>query len=257
MAADTFSSPKELLAVLRQRMKLLKYTYADAAKALGVSLPTMKRFFTSEDVSLGKVLALAEWLGLTLHDLAELAQQSAADKHIFSAEQDKFLARNPGHIAYLFALVQGAEPSEIAAKHNLSSYSTQRYLNELEKIGLIRQSNEGKVKVLMEGSMSWEEDSELGKTHSKRMLLELSERVGAKLAQNSPDSFLILRGVMLMPETFANLKRDLDELVAKYDVVSDQTRRLKGSNAFPRQTFAIIADHWEYNVFRHIPNFPK
>jgi hypothetical protein len=248
-------SPRDILSVLRKRMKSLKYTYSDAALVLGVSLPSVKRFFTSEDVPLARVLRLAEWLELSLQDIADLVKQSELSSHTFTIAQEEFLAKNPSHLAFLLALYQqNKTPEEIAEKYKLSGYSTQRYLNELEKLGLIAQRAKGKINFFINGALSWEVNGPLAKAFTSKLVQSLSDRVLQQLETNSKDAFLIIRGATLSDDAYGDFKREALELSRKYELISALTKKNEKSNKSNRVTFSLLADRWEDSVFTNIAN---
>jgi transcriptional regulator with XRE-family HTH domain len=59
----------EILAALKRALKARGMTYRDLAKALSMSESGVKKWLTSKDCSLGRVLAACEAIGVSLEDL--------------------------------------------------------------------------------------------------------------------------------------------------------------------------------------------
>lgn len=142
------TSTDELKASVKSLMKRRGRTYAELAERLGVSLPTVKRILGPEDLSVGRLLEICEWLDVTLSDLETLAgleaKRRAGD---FTAAQEEFLAKNPNYLTYFAVLHSGDSPEKIARDHGLTAKSTELYLLRLEKLELLHRDSKGRVRL--------------------------------------------------------------------------------------------------------------
>lgn len=245
---------RDFLNVIRLRMKALRYTYDDAAKALGVSLPTVKRLFTGEDVPFSRVASLAAWLEMSWKDLSELVEQDALASHAFTDAQETFFAENPAYLAYLFALHQKKlTPAKIAEAHKLSRVSTNKYLTTLEKLGVVERLSDDRVRVRLNGAISWPDDGPLAAAVTRRMIRRLAESAISKMGTAS-DAFVHLRGVRLSRDDYERFRAELKELSRKYELVSGRKQKLSTADSGVAITFLILADAWEDSTFISIPN---
>ena len=204
---------QHILIALKGLMKKKGYKYRDLAEGIGASLPTVKRMFIGEDLSLQRLTSICDFLGFSLHEFIELTKVSDSEQFHFTVEQENFFATNPPYLAFLYVLQRGdLSVEEIQKKYSLSQKSIQKYFRQLEKLGLIRVSPENRVRVLVRGVISWDDRGILGKTFSTRMIRQLAER---GISTDSKHLFMILNGWSLTGENYDEMKKDFTELPAK------------------------------------------
>lgn len=122
-------------AVLKQQKK----TYDDLAEELDISVPTVKRILTKEELSLSRLLEICSYLKLSLTDLEKIAQHNRSSaSNAFTAKQDEFLSKNSNYITFLLMMYSGLTPEEIQKKTRISEKSVKLYLLRLEKLDLIK-----------------------------------------------------------------------------------------------------------------------
>jgi DNA-binding Xre family transcriptional regulator len=158
----------EIKAAIKLLMKRKRVNYHDLAKHLQVSHATVKRFLTSEELSLSRLLVICDWLGLSLSDLETLASTSFPKKdETYTPAQEEFLSSDPKYLVYLNCLYAGMNPSEIEKSFNLNKRSTDKYLLRLEQHELIKVTEKGLVKPASKTQPSWRTGGLLAKTHYK------------------------------------------------------------------------------------------
>lgn len=140
-----FKSQK-IKQALKDLLKKKGLTYEELANELECSVPTIKRILGPEELTLTRLLEIADVLKITLAELDDLTSDLSTRDEKFSPEQEQFLAKNPAYLAYLMKLFSGETPKEIAQKNDLNARSTDKYLIALEKHELIRVTGKLKVK---------------------------------------------------------------------------------------------------------------
>lgn len=111
-----------LKAVLRALMKRQHKTLQELAEHLELSLATVKRIFADEDLDLTRLLAVCEWLGVTLGELSALADKDRGDSAVtYTEEQELFLAADPRYLTFLILLSNGKSTEEIAGSYGLTA----------------------------------------------------------------------------------------------------------------------------------------
>lgn len=165
MSADELKNGVKVLMKKRGR------TYANLAEHLDLSLPTVKRVLGPEEMSLGRLLQICDWLDVSLSDLETLANlevKRAVGE--FTPEQEKFLSENPGFLAY-FAHLHGSEtPEKIARDYSLTARSTELYLLRLERIGLIRRDSKGRVRLAHRTFPNFSKDGPLVRSQYRQLI---------------------------------------------------------------------------------------
>ena len=129
-------------------MKKQRKSYQELAEHLGLSLVSVKRVMSKEEITLSRFLEICDWLDVSIADLEKIAQHNQAHEKIrFTEEQEKFLAKNPEYLSFLFHMFAEQTPEEIQKQFNLSNKSLNLYLIRLEKYNLIKKVS-GRYKVM-------------------------------------------------------------------------------------------------------------
>jgi len=137
---------QKIKAVIKDLLKKKDITYEDLAVQMECSVPTIKRILGPEELTLNRLLQLCEIVEIDLGELEVLTGDDKASEEKFTPEQEAFLAKNKNHFAYLFKIIGGYSPKQIAEKYGLTQRSTDKYLIALEKHDLIRVTGKQKVK---------------------------------------------------------------------------------------------------------------
>lgn len=134
---------------LKKVLKTKGKTYQELAEHLQVSLPTVKRWLGPEEISLGRLLEILDWLDVGLSELESLSEiEQRREGETLSIEQEKFFVQNPAYLAYIAALHGGESPEQIAEKHSLNKASTELYLSRLERMEFLTRDSRGRVRLL-------------------------------------------------------------------------------------------------------------
>jgi DNA-binding Xre family transcriptional regulator len=204
-----------LIGALRGVLKARKTTYAMLAKKLGVSEATIKRFFTSDDGSVGRVAEICDALSISFADLVEQARSHGESTFTLTYEQEAFFAENPSYFAFFKQLVDaGLTPKEICTKHRLSAHSLPKYLRRLEGLGLVDWLAGDRVRLKVRGTQNWLSRGPL----VKKFLHAENLAFLAYLEENfDRESHLFTSSTRRMhPETLRTLNMELRSLFASY-----------------------------------------
>src|SRR5471032_2078368 len=82
----------ERLAIVRELKRALKergLTYSAVAAALKLSLPTVKRLFSTGDFSLARVDSICDLVGISLREILERAEENAIPSKRLSVTQER------------------------------------------------------------------------------------------------------------------------------------------------------------------------
>ena len=131
----SFDLKQALKLVMRKQNK----TYEDLAQQLEISLVSVKRIMSKEELNMSRFVEICNWLEVSLTDLEKIARYENANQKIrFTEKQEDFLAKNPEYLSFLFNLYTDETPEKIQKKFGLSKKSLDLYLLRLEKHDLIK-----------------------------------------------------------------------------------------------------------------------
>lgn len=158
------SQSVEFMNALKKLLKMKGIVYQDVAKALDLSLPSVKRLFSTGDISLSRLDKICEISGIELTDLLKLMEVNKSKFHAeLTLEQEEFLFEHPKCIAYLELLFFGWTPQKIEQVYDLNKNQTHKFLSALDKQDLIEWLPGDKVKLKMKEMIKLRPDSKISK----------------------------------------------------------------------------------------------
>lgn len=235
---------KELIKTI---MKKKGYKYEDLAKALKVSVPTIKRILNKEELSMERFFAILAWLGLNHAQFAKLAEEYRKEEFAgYSEEQERFLLEHPDHHYFLAELMDGYSPQQLAKRFNLNPYSLQKYLFDLDRLNFIELQAEGKVRLLNKGQVRTKEGGTLDRQYAEKWC-HLTKTIfhEAIMAGDTSPRLFSRSGLnlLLRRESFEQLRSDIIKLKEKYASISSMEKVLEPHENLLRTYFTfLIAD---------------
>lgn len=127
-----------LKEAIKSVLKMQKKTYEDLAEELEVSVPTVKRILTKEEMTLSRLLQICSYLKLSLTELEKIANHNKGiTRNTFTEKQEDFLSKNTNYLTFLLMMYSGLSPQEIQKQTKISEKSVKLYLLRLDKLDLI------------------------------------------------------------------------------------------------------------------------
>ena len=133
----------DLKQAIKLVMKQQGKSYEDLAQQLNISLVSVKRIMSKEELNMSRFVEICNWLEINLADLEKIARYEQAHQKIrFTEKQEDFLAKNPEYLSFLFNLYTDETPEKIQKKFGLTKKSLDLYLLRLEKYDLVKKKNQ-------------------------------------------------------------------------------------------------------------------
>lgn len=146
------------------------WTYRDLSKVLGVSEPTVKRWMTATDLSVGRIGRIGAAFGLTAFELLRRAQEG--DERTFAldpATEAALVADPDAHLAW-DAMRLGRSPDSVRLHYEHDHAGWFRLLGRLEALGLVERHAEGRIRLLHGGIHNWLPGGPLSVAHQAHQL---------------------------------------------------------------------------------------
>ncbi len=173
-----------------------------------------------DDISLSRLMSLAEICDLEIGELISEAKESPQKHHFFTAAQDKAFAEAPHLLSYFNAIFHHHKTAcEIAAENNLSELSTYRYLRKLENIGLISLLPENRFHILVKPPLGFAADSITLKQNVAQFIQATSEVVMSDKRDNR--HFMMIKPLDLPQTLFEKMLGEMKTVVDRYAEVSE------------------------------------
>ena len=208
----------QVQATIKQLLKKGGHRQKHLAKALGVSVPTVKRMLNGGELDLGRLEKVAGFLGMSAFDLLDLARERKAAVHSFTEAQEAFLARSLLNLLVFRAFLRGHSPAWIRHRYGLSKAQLEKVLLGLDKAGLVELWAEERVKLKARWPFRWLDGGPLSRAYFGPLVEKI---FSATRARGSREGNVFRPFEMaLRPETAEELRRELLAVLEKYRSVS-------------------------------------
>lgn len=201
-----------LLQALKKTIRARGFTYADLAKRMSVSEVTVKRLFSSDNVSMKHLLSACDVLNVSLLEIAAIARDFSHSEYILNDTQDRFFAASPRHYAIFIDLYRRKPASEVKKYWHLSERDFFKILRDLEKLGLLDVHPKNDYRFKMTGPVRVPKQGKLIKLFHAHNI-EFLEYVQANAERS--EHFLQTSEVLLSKEHAAALLNELQEIAKK------------------------------------------
>jgi DNA-binding Xre family transcriptional regulator len=228
----------ELKNVLRQR----DLTYTDVAKALQLSVASVKRLFSTGEFTLERLDKICELAGLEVSDLLELVQQNTGSVDKLTLAQEEEIVADPKLFLVTWLILNRSQFEHIVADYRLSERELLRYLIKLDRLKIIELLPLNKVRLLVSRHFAWRPDGPVQKYIHQKLIKEF---LAAHFTD--PQDELIFHGGSITQASFAQLKRVLQNASRECAEIIDRDRGIDA----PRDgaAFLLALRPWQYSGF--------
>lgn len=233
-----------LKAVLRAR----KITYAELARRLDTSEPTIKRIFAARDDKLSRIIEICDALDLSLDDIIAQAKRTEETPLVLGDRLEAQLAEDPSAFHVFLLLRDGMPASEIERQFGLSKKVMFRLGQRLERLGLAEVQESGRVRLLIDQPIQFRRD---GPLHRSLMRINLEFIREVFVAEDSETAGFLTKSRRISVHTARHIMRELHRLnrdlseMARQDRLSlpeTELRSYKLSAAWAPVTFSRLLD---------------
>ena len=140
---------RAIVETLKKVLKARGMTYADLARALRVSTPTVKRLFSQRTFTLERLEEILKVIELDFYELARMSHGRRAGPVELSVEQETALARDPRLFSVFWLICNEWRFDEIVADFKIGAAQITAFYARLERLRLIdwRPGNRARLRV--------------------------------------------------------------------------------------------------------------
>ena len=231
----------ELKRVLKER----ELTYADLAPALGLSVASIKRLFSSGNFSLRRLEQVCEIAKVGLAELAERAQNRLTSLTKLTLAQEAEVVADPTLFLVTWLVLNRTPFEDIVRDYALGEREALRYLIRLDRLRVIDLLPGNRVKLLVDRHFTWRADGPVQAYIFEQLLREF---FAARFA--APGDEFFFHGGTLSEAAFAELSRALRAAAGECVDIIDRDRR----NPARRQgaAFVMALRPWNYSGFSRL-----
>lgn len=215
---------KAVKDLLKQVLRQKKISYRKLAEEMDLSEITIKRIFSTEDISFIRLQQICELAGISLFDLIALVNESTDKPFSLSEKQELQLSKDESLYNFYTLLLKYGSIKTACQKGNFIKVNIPKLLRELDELGLIEIPIGDKVHMKHKGVLTWIKGGPLQK---KFMSLRHHKYIHAFESRlSSENTFLSSSQRQLRPETVAEMKKDLDFIIQKYRSIAYREEKI-------------------------------
>lgn len=240
------SEAAQLVATVKKELKARGLTYRDVARALRLSEPSVKRLFAGGRFTLARVADIAELLGLTLAELAQLSANAVPRLRTLQPAQEGQLVSDPKLLLIAVCALNGWTLESITGTYRLNTAECLRRLLLLEKMGLIELRPGNRVRVKVARDFDWLPGGPI-----RRYFREVGQHDFLDAPFDGGGELSVLVQGMLTDAARAQLSAELGRLRARFSALHDESAPAPFEH---RQGVAMLLAmrRWEPEAFRKL-----
>jgi AcrR family transcriptional regulator len=231
-----------IVAELKRALREHGLTYAAVAQKLGLSIPTVKRLFSTGDFSLERVDAVCELVGLGLREILERAHDQSAPANQLSVSQEQEIVADPRLLLIAWLLVNRTPFEEIVRTYRFTEREALRYFIRLDRLKVIDLQPGNRVRLLVSRRFTWRAGGPVQKYIHQKLLREF---LASHFAGPSDEFFF--HGGAVSEETLAELKRALRNASRECVEIIERDRAPPENRS--GSAFVLALRPWRYSGF--------
>ena len=235
---------KLLLRNLKSRLRADGVTYAELARRLKLSVPTIKRDLSRGTFSLVRLDQICGALRITLEDLLHSPTPLALTE--LSSEQEQALVSRPKLLLVAYLTANDWKFQEIVSTFQVDENELIDILIKLERLGIAEFQPPNRVRKLTARNFSWRKDGPVHEFFLRRIVPEF---FGGRF--DGPGDELRFIGGLLSTDSLVRFKAGIDQLASEFEALarSDARRPLAERDGCS----AILALRaWEFSGFTQL-----
>lgn len=218
---------KDIHIALKKIMRAKGKNYAGAAVELDLSEASVKRLFSSAGLSLNRLEALCNWLGIDIKEVVlESERQQPLITHL-SLEQEEELSSNTRLLLVCYLVLNHWKEYEIKDNFEITEAELNKHLIKLEKLGLIELSTFNRIRVLAARNFNWSKNGPVEKFFNTKIVPEF-----IKTNFNDQNDKMHFVGGMLSESAMIKMHEKLDEVARYFDQLISDDLRLPANKRF-------------------------
>lgn len=203
---------QRLRDAIKARLKARGMRYADLARALDLSEPSVKRLLSRGGITLERLERICEVLETDFYDLARSGKRSAEKAQSLTLAQEEALAADARLLTVFHLLANGWEPHEIQQRFSLSEVALVKLLARLDRLKLLDLQPGNHVRMRVARDFAWRPQGPVLRRWARSAVVDFFRG-----SFDGEEAFLNLEVRELGPASLALLRRKLEKVVKEFN----------------------------------------
>lgn len=237
------TQPRHVIEATKRALRERGITYADVARALELSEASVKRLFSRGTLSLNRLAAIAQQMGMDLGDLVRMAEAADPATRELSDEQEKYLVEHPKLLAMFFWLLNDLDLETIIEYFQVDRPEGVLLLRDLEQLGLIERRPFDRVRLKVSRQIAWRRDGPIRRFIDERVLREF---LGGDFHGHG-GAYDFVSG-LLSADSRDRLNREIERLVRTFNELVEQDTHTPPDRR-AGTSLLIAMRPWKFSLF--------
>ena len=239
---------KPLIATLKRSLRASGTTYADVARALELSEASVKRLFSTEQLSLERLDTICQLIGLEITDLVKQMEEHAGHIERLTVAQEREICNDLSLLLITVCVLNRWSLRQIIAVHGLDELTCIQKLARLDKLQIIDLLPGNRIKLKVAANFGWIENGPIQQFFQQRIAAEyFSSRF-----QGEGERLIVLNG-MLSKTSNQAFQRRMQRLAREFEEFNREDVALdfdQGHGA----TVILALRGWSFGLFKQPDN---
>lgn len=253
MAASTYDPPMPagfVFDALKMHLKARGMTYADVARALGISEPTVKRIFAGRNCTLRRLDEICNVLQVELAELARGMPRAARLVSQLTRAQEEELMSDPALLCVAACAMHQMRLDEIVRLYRIDEAQCLRQLLRLERIGILELHENNRIRLRLSRAFSWIANGPMMQ-FVKTQAPDFFDH-----GFSGPGELMRLVSVRLSQEAQVELLKKIEQVVQEYAEQHSAELRLPLAQRHPVSVLVGVRA-WEPKAFKALRRAPR
>jgi hypothetical protein len=235
-----------LLEALKRELRRQRITYQQVAKKLELSEASVKRMFSSGDMSLSRLESICELASWDLIDLSKAAQSSVQKIDCLTSEQEAEIASDLILLLVAVNVINGFTYDDLLSQYRLDEHTLIRKLAALDRLQLIDLLPGNRIKLRISQNFRWHPRGPI----QSYFLDHVVQQFFDTRFDGKQEKLIVING-LLGEESHKEFHERMDKLAAEFSQSmkesADKTLEEKQGN-----TLVIALRRWRYKAFQDL-----
>jgi DNA-binding Xre family transcriptional regulator len=244
MAAEPANETARIVSSLKRIMKSRAVTYAQLARDIHLSEPSVKRILSRATLTLHRLEQICRALDVSIHEVTRLAAEVGAESSdSLSLEQETALATDWSLLACFYLLANGRTWREIAVELRADERQVRRWFVRLHALRLVELRSQLRARPRTTSAIAWRKDGPVRRLYEKRAREEF-----LRSSFSGADEVQHFRSAELSDASWRVLLRKLERLSAEFRDLAEIDRSLPSREK--RSVAVYLAGRpWVFSLF--------
>ncbi len=234
---------------LKMHLKARGMTYADVARALKISEPTVKRIFAGRNCTLKRLEEMCDVLQVDIAELARGTPRAARLVDRLTREQEEELMSDPELLCIAACAMHQMRVDEIVRLYRMDEARCVCLLLRLERIGILELHENNRIRLRLSRAFSWIPNGPMMQ-FVKSQATDFFDHAFA-----GPGEVMRLASVRLSIEAKVALLKKIEQVVQEYAEQHNADSRLPLAQRQP-VTILFGVRAWEPKAFKALRRPP-